>query len=247
MPSPGSYDDRFGTLTNAYKLIGFTPNENGYGPKIKDRGIRGPHRGGYLDDDLLQKLKEIWRDQGYVTRKLISRTKGAPSPNVYCTHFGSLSRAYQLIGYKTDPTRVRPPRTVQGRKLSNEALLDLLRDLLGRRGRLSSNIIDAETGIPCAMTVANRFGSLRRAYELIGYRPDRCETRYCRPRELSNKQLLEGLRKLKQQYGRVTQALLCNVTDVPSYRTYYVRFGGLSKALQLMERLDSKPWKAKTK
>lgn len=86
-------------------------------------------------------------------------------------------------------------------------------------------------------TIDNRFGCLRNAYKLIGYRPDGYETRFCRPRGLSDQQLLEDLRKLKQRYGRVTEALLRETTDVPSYGVYYVRFGGLSKALRLMESL----------
>jgi DNA invertase Pin-like site-specific DNA recombinase len=194
MPQPGLYDKRFGNLTTAYGLIGFTPNRNGYGPKIKDRKDRGPRPGGYLDQDLLDALRTIWREHGYLTQELLSGIKGAPSPNSYCIHFGSISRAYQLIGYEPDPARVRAIRTMQGRRLSNEALLDLLRDLLKKRGRLSANIIDEEKGVPCAMTVENRFGSLRRAYELIGYRPHRYETRYCRPQGFSDQQLLEGLR-----------------------------------------------------
>jgi DNA invertase Pin-like site-specific DNA recombinase len=237
MPQPGLYDKRFGRLSNAYELIGFTPNKNGFGPRIKDRDKRGPRRGGYLDQDLLDALRKIWSERGYLTQKVIGETKGAPSPNCYCVHFGSISRAYQLIGYTPDPARVRALRTAQGRKLSDEAMLDLLRTLLKKRGRLSSNIIDEEQGIPCAMTFENRFGSLMRAYELIGYRPERYETRYCRPQGLSNEQLLEGLKRLKQRHGRVTQAIIRDSTDVPSYRVFHVRFGGLSRALQLIEHV----------
>jgi DNA invertase Pin-like site-specific DNA recombinase len=237
MPWPELYDRRFGCLSNAYKLIGFTPNKNGFGPRIKDRGSRGPRPGGYLEQDLLDALRRILKERGYLTGKVVRETEGAPSLICYRLHFGYLSRAYQLIGYTPDPARVRALRTAQGRKLTNDALLELLQDLLKKRGRLSVNIIDKEKGIPCSETIAARFGSIKKAYELIGYRPERYETRYCRPHGLSDEQLLEGLRKLKRRHGRVTQAVIRNSTDVPSYRVYYVRFGGLSRALQLMERL----------
>lgn len=53
---------------------------------------------------------------------------------------------------------------------SNQEILVDLRSVLARRGELGSKIIDQE-GIVCGATVAQRFGSLRRAYELIGYKP----------------------------------------------------------------------------
>jgi DNA invertase Pin-like site-specific DNA recombinase len=239
MPAPGLYDNRFGNMTNAYKLIGFTPNRNGFGPKIKDRVNRGPRPGGYLANDLLAALKRIWQDNGYLTRELIDSTKGAPSGNCYYVHFGNLSKAYQLIGYEPDPSRVHAFRTMQGRKLSDEGVLNLLRDLLRKHGRITAKIIDEAQEVPCSTTIENRFGNLANAYRLIGYMPDGYETRYYRPKGLSDHQLLEGLRKLKQKHGRVTQDLLGQTKDVPSYGVYYQRFGGLSRALRLMENLPN--------
>jgi DNA invertase Pin-like site-specific DNA recombinase len=56
---------------------------------------------------------------------------------------------------------------------TDEELLDRLRALLTLEGRLSLNIIKNSTRAPSPTTYRNRFGSLRRAYQLIGYgRPD---------------------------------------------------------------------------
>lgn len=56
---------------------------------------------------------------------------------------------------------------------SNEEVLDSLRVLLASKGRLSLKLIRNSAGLPSPSTYRHRFGSLRRAYEFIGYgRPD---------------------------------------------------------------------------
>ena len=61
----------------------------------------------------------------------------------------------------------------RSRDYSDEELLDLLRGLLDQHGHLSGLIIDElETG-PSSSAYRARFGSLLRAYQLIGFTPDR--------------------------------------------------------------------------
>ncbi|MFZ1140239.1 MAG: recombinase family protein [Candidatus Sulfotelmatobacter sp.] len=56
---------------------------------------------------------------------------------------------------------------------SDKDLLDNLQALLVSKGRLSLSLIKNSVAIPSPSTYRHRFGSLRRAYELIGYgRPD---------------------------------------------------------------------------
>ena len=52
---------------------------------------------------------------------------------------------------------------------SDAELLDSLRALLASEGRLSLLLIQNSSGVPSPSTYRNRFGSLRRTYELIGY------------------------------------------------------------------------------
>ena len=54
---------------------------------------------------------------------------------------------------------------------SNEELLERLRGLLKKAGRLSPRIIETTAGIPTFNTLVHRFGSLKNVYELLGYRP----------------------------------------------------------------------------
>ena len=57
----------------------------------------------------------------------------------------------------------------RSRRLSDEELLAHLKQLYERCGYLSGVIIDQTDGMPAAATYAQRFGSLHRAYELVGF------------------------------------------------------------------------------
>jgi hypothetical protein len=52
-------------------------------------------------------------------------------------------------------------------------MLQLLRELYQRRGLLSGIVIDECDGMPSSSTYGSRFGSLLRAYSLVGFSPDR--------------------------------------------------------------------------
>ncbi|MCX7584925.1 recombinase family protein [Phenylobacterium sp. 58.2.17] len=61
----------------------------------------------------------------------------------------------------------------RSRRLTNEEMLGALRRLYEERGALSGLVIDEEEHMPSSSAFRSRFGSLLRAYQLIGYRPDR--------------------------------------------------------------------------
>ncbi len=58
-------------------------------------------------------------------------------------------------------------------KLTNEEMLEALQRLLQERGYLSGLIIDETERLPSSSAYQGRFGSLLRAYELVGFTPDR--------------------------------------------------------------------------
>ncbi|MDG1286181.1 MAG: recombinase family protein [Rickettsiales bacterium] len=68
--------------------------------------------------------------------------------------------------------------TVQGilrernRRYSNEEMLEKLQRLQERNGWLSGVVIDEQEDMPSSGSYQSRFGSLIRAYKLIGYTPD---------------------------------------------------------------------------
>ena len=56
-------------------------------------------------------------------------------------------------------------------KLSDDEMLEKLRALVGRHGRSSGILIDEEEEMPSSSAFRHRFGSLVKAYSLIGYSP----------------------------------------------------------------------------
>ena len=61
----------------------------------------------------------------------------------------------------------------RSRHFTDEELLNALRAILERQGTLSGLIIDEENDLPSSSAYRSRFGSLLRAYRLIGYEPER--------------------------------------------------------------------------
>ncbi len=61
----------------------------------------------------------------------------------------------------------------RSRKYTNGELLDQLRGLLEREGRLSGLLIDEAEGMASSSVYRNRFSSLIQAYRLIAYTPER--------------------------------------------------------------------------
>ncbi len=61
----------------------------------------------------------------------------------------------------------------RSKRFSDEELLEQLQRLLAQHGAISGMIIDERTDMPSSSAYRSRFGSLLRAYQLIGYRPTR--------------------------------------------------------------------------
>jgi hypothetical protein len=59
----------------------------------------------------------------------------------------------------------------RSRKFSDDEMLDKLRNLLNKHGRISGILIDDEDDSPSSGAFRHRFGSLVTAYRLIGYNP----------------------------------------------------------------------------
>ncbi len=78
------------------------------------------------------------------------------------------------------------------RRVSDDELLNRLRALQQRHGRLSGFLITEADGMPSPTVYRHRFGSLIRAYELIGYSPDR------------DYAFVEINRALRQRHGSLT-------------------------------------------
>lgn len=59
----------------------------------------------------------------------------------------------------------------RSKRYSDEEMLVRLKDLWSKHGRISGLLIDEQEAMPSSAAFRNRFGSLIRAYQLIGYTP----------------------------------------------------------------------------
>ena len=92
--------------------------------------------------------------------------------------------------------------------LTDEQLLERLRDLLARIGELSGILIDEADDMPSSVVYQRRFGGLARAYTLVGYTPLR-DFRYIEinraMREYYKKQCSRILEMLRSQGAQVRE------------------------------------------
>jgi DNA invertase Pin-like site-specific DNA recombinase len=78
--------------------------------------------------------------------------------------------AFEPIVSTEDFETVQAIIHARNQHLTDEDMLDRLRDLLKTCGRLSSRLIDESVSMPFSRTYAKRFGGLLRAYALVGWR-----------------------------------------------------------------------------
>ena len=64
--------------------------------KIRERNRR------YSDEEMLARLKKLFESQGYLSGFVIDEAENMPSSGTYSSRFGSLVRAYQLVGFTPD-------------------------------------------------------------------------------------------------------------------------------------------------
>ena len=63
---------------------------------IRERSFRA------TDDDMLGSLRQLFQEHGYLSGVVIDETEHLPSSSAYQNRFGSLLRAYQLVGFTPD-------------------------------------------------------------------------------------------------------------------------------------------------
>jgi len=83
------------------------------------------------------------------------------------------------------------------RRFSDEELIDRLRSLYEHRGFLSGLVINEADGMPSTSIYVHRFGSLIRAYKMVGYTPDR-DYRYLEINRLLRRMYPETVRQVER-------------------------------------------------
>lgn len=121
-------------------------------------------------------IRELLTNEKYIGNNLYNRTStklqrsrvvNKPDEWVRCNN------AYQPVIDAEIFAKAQQIINQRDHRYTDEELLQRLRDLLQKHGMLSGLIINEAADMPSTAIYANRFQSLRRAYELIGYTPAR--------------------------------------------------------------------------
>ena len=132
----------------------------------------------------------------------------------------------------------------RNRRYSNEEMLDRLKYLFQKHGKLSGMLIDETEGMPSSAVYRTRFHGLVRAYRLVGYTPDR-DYRYIRInrflRQYHKKIIDDVINQIKDLGGRVvrderTDLLLINnefTTSIVVARCWQTPAGSLRWLIRL--------------
>ena len=97
--------------------------------------------------------------------------------------------------------RAREIVDARSQHFTDEELLEALRGVLQKKGVLSGLIIDEQDNLPSSSAFRSRFGSLLRAYQMIGYEPER-DYRY-----------IEINRALRQAHPGVVEQIVDGVAN----------------------------------
>lgn len=97
--------------------------------------------------------------------------------------------------------RVQAIITKRSIHLDDGQMLESLSRILDRHGALSGMLIDEEEGVPSSSAFRHRFGSLLRAYSLVGYSPKR------------DYAYLEINRALRQRHPQMVQLVVDGISD----------------------------------
>lgn len=63
------------------------------------QGIMRARARRYSNEELIERLRNLYRNRGFLSGVVIDETEGMPSTSVYVYRFGSLIRAYQSVGF----------------------------------------------------------------------------------------------------------------------------------------------------
>lgn len=158
--------------------------------ELAQRNIRPLHRTGD-EAALLDDLRDLWSRRGRLSQRLIACDKSVRSPGTYARRFGSLERAFDLIGYapsdlqRAQAARMRQVKPYATRnaasQMSDEEALHKMREVLALHGKVNSELLALAKGVPWPAFYRKRFGSLRRAYALVGYAPTLSQSLRFRP------------------------------------------------------------------
>lgn len=105
--------------------------------------------------------------------------------------------------------------------------------LLKAKGYLTCDLIDRCPYTPSSQTLCRLFGSIQAAYDAVGYQNERWRRRPKGEPRVVTEEMLGVLRKVYEQEGHISEAMLNADPSLPSAFLYRYHFGSLSNAYLL--------------
>ena len=127
----------------------------------------------------------------------LKRKRVKNPPEIWITRSG----AFAPIVAQEDFYRAQAIIEARHRHWTDDQMLNGLERLLGNFGRLSGILIDESDDLPSSITYSKRFGSLPRAYKLIGWIPGR-DFAY-----------VEVNRRLRKKHIEVSESIIQQIRD----------------------------------
>ncbi|TSK08550.1 MAG: recombinase family protein [Geobacter sp.] len=119
---------------------------------------------------------EVLTNEKYIGNNLFNRTSGKMKSKAKHNAESEWVRKDGAFEPIVDAERFYTVQAIyreRNKKFSDEELLQGLRDLYARQGRLSALIIDEADYLPPSSLFRTRFGGLLRVYRMVGYTPER--------------------------------------------------------------------------
>jgi hypothetical protein len=107
----------------------------------------------------------VWNRVSYKLKKLRVRN----TPDMWVRANGAFEPIVERHLYDAAQAIIQS----RSRRMSDDEMIQQLKALYHARGHLSGLIIDDAEGLPSSTTYSSRFGSLGRAYQLVGFTPER--------------------------------------------------------------------------
>lgn len=183
------------------------------------------------DEQLLQELQLLWKAEGFLSAQTIARSPLTQSVQVYVRRFGSLTAVYDRVGW-TAYRRPEGPRRLA--RMSDDDLIDLLRNALKPEDRLTAKFIDKLPGVPSSAYYKRRFGSLSATFARLGWKGYLRRSYDVTPwRATSDEELIAILRMVHDNAGHLSTSVIDRHPAAPHSSYFKKRFGSLSAAYAL--------------
>lgn len=93
----------------------------------------------YTDAELLERLKNLYETRGFLSGLVINEADGMPSTSVYTHRFGSLVRAYQMVGFTPDRDYQYLEINKFLRKMHPEVIADTIQKMMDLGGSVEQD------------------------------------------------------------------------------------------------------------